>query len=864
MTDVVKNYIQDLFHIRASGSSVEETSYYPVLSNLLNEIGGQLKPKVSCIMNIANRGAGLPDGGLFTPDQFQNIQDEEVPLHLLPARGVIEAKGTNAYVLLIAEGEQVQRYLEKYNQVLITNFRAFVLARKDSNDAKSKLEIFCLAEDEHSFWSEAAAPSKFAEKVGYRLIDFIKRVILHPTILTDPEDVAWFMASYAREARARIDCIELPALSGLRDALEEALGLKFEGKKGDHFFRSTLVQTLFYGLFSAWVLWSKTGSSQKRFHWREAAWSLHLPIIRALFEQIATPSKLGPLKIDEILDWTEDVLDRVDKTAFFSTFEEKHAVQYFYEPFLEAFDPDLRKELGIWYTPPEVVQYMVSRVDDILKKELDIQEGLADRSVYILDPACGTGSYIVEVLNHIARNLIEKVGDALIADDLKHAALERVLGFEILPAPFVVAHLQVNQLLQDFGASLSEDRNERVGIYLTNSLTGWDFPEEVQKRLLFAEFETEREESSQVKRKKPILVVLGNPPYNGFAGVSPVEEHGLVEPYKKELVSTWGIKKFNLDDPYIRFFRLAERRIAEQTGKGVICYISNYSYISDPSFVVMRKRFLDEFDKIWIDCTNGSSRETGKRTPDGKSDPSIFSTKLNPEGIRVGTAICLLVRKPNTEKKSLVRFRHIWGTKKREELLESLNNEKFDDAYKIVEPNEKVRYSFRSSEAPRSYLMWPSIVDLSMVAPLNGPVERRGNSLIKFAADKCKLGVINDYLDPVKTNDLIRVLEPRFMESSGEFKAEKTRNLLLGRKMKYSETKIVAYPFKPLDVRHAYLDASLQPLFSRPSPELLELRNIPSNKFFITRDTADKYPEGPSLFIILVRFAIMIVFQGHA
>ena len=112
----------------------------------------------------------------------------------------------------------------------------------------------------------------------------------------------------------------------------------------------------------------------------------------------------------------------------------------------------------------------------------------------------------------------------------------------------------------------------------------------------------------------------------------------------------WGIKKFNLDDLYVRFFRLAERRIAEMTGKGVVSFISNFSYLGDPSFVVMRQRFLGEFDKLWFDCMNGDSRETGKLTPEGKPDPSVFSTEYNREGIRVGTAVCVIVRKDKRDK----------------------------------------------------------------------------------------------------------------------------------------------------------------------------------------------------------------------
>src|SRR5207237_854255 len=134
-------------------------------------------------------------------------------------------------------------------------------------------------------------------------------------------------------------------------------------------------------------------------------------------------------------------------------------------------------------------------------------------------------------------------------------------------------------LLQNLGAPLSEATKERVAVYLTNALTGWEPPKGPKQRLMFPELEEERDAAEHVKRDVPILVILGNPPYNAFAGVSPTEEQGLVEPYKEGLISEWGIKKFNLDDLYVRFFRLAERRITEKPpGKGVLCFISNFSY----------------------------------------------------------------------------------------------------------------------------------------------------------------------------------------------------------------------------------------------------------------------------------------------
>jgi len=297
-----------------------------------------------------------------------------------------------------------------------------------------------------------------------------------------------------------------------------------------------------------------------------AAWTLRVPVVQALFTQIATPHLLGSLGLVPVLDQATAALNRVDRRAFFNRFEQHHAVQYFYEPFLEAFDPELRKELGVWYTPPEIVEYMVARVDTVLREELDVPDGLADPRVYVLDPCCcGTGAYLVEVLEKIAQTLDEKGADALVAGDVKKAAMERVFGFEILPAPFVIAHMQLGLLLQNMHLPLAE--HERVGVFLTNALTGWESPHKHGQLSALPELEAERDAAEKVKQELPILVVLGNPPYNGFAGVSTAEEGELLAAYKSGL-SDWGVTKHYLDDLYIRFFRVAERRIAEMGNRG--------------------------------------------------------------------------------------------------------------------------------------------------------------------------------------------------------------------------------------------------------------------------------------------------------
>ncbi len=848
MTNVLEAYLEELRAIRSSGAAVKETSGYGALANLLNAIGCALKPKVRCFVHVKNSGSGLPDGGLFTTDQLKNT-DEEAPLLgiPLPARGVIEVKATDAEVDDVAGTKQIRGYVRHYGQVLVTNYRSFLLLERGDNGRPVRLESFQLARDEKSFWQAAAQPRKTALELGERFAEYLKRVLLQAAPLNNPKDVAFFLASYARDARSRVEAAQdLPQLAAIRAALEEALGMKFEAEKGEHFFRSTLVQTLFYGVFSAWVLWHKENPRRKNdFDWKSAAWTLHVPMIKALFEQVATPTKLGPLALVEVLDWTASALNRVDRSAFFERFVEDHAVQYFYEPFLEAFDPALRKQLGVWYTPPEIVQYQVARVDAALREELDIPDGLADSRVFVLDPCCGTGAYLVEVLRRIEKTLKEEKGEGALAElTLKQAAQNRVFGFEIMPAPFVVAHLQMGLLLQNLAVPLEDAKAERAGIFLTNALTGWDFAGENPKLANWPELEAERKGAGKVKQEKPILVILGNPPYNAYAGTSPEEEQGLVEPYKEGLIKKWGVKKFNMDELYVRFFRLAERRIAEKTGKGIVCYISNFSYLSDPSFVVMRERFLREFDTLWFDCLNGDSRETGKLTPEGKPDPSVFSTEYNREGIRVGTTVGLLVRQSTRRKSPQVFFRQFWGANKRAELLESLTVKNRVNDYEKARPDKENRFAFLPSKIVGNYPRWPRISELAAIPSFNGPVERRAFALISIERNAL-VSRMRAYFDQSVLDSKVAQIYPSLMMTGNRIIGPEARKKILG-EFSFDESRIVRYPFKPYDMRWCYLE-NLRPLFSEPSPQLLEQR-FQGNRFFITRDTADKDIEGPPFY----------------
>ena len=665
------------------------------------------------------------------------------------------------------------------------------------------LECFQLAGSVEEFDHRLETPRSFARQVSMGLGEYLSRALSHRTTLAEPKDLAWLLASYARDGLSRVEAVnESQSLESLRLALEAALGVRFEGEKGVRFFHSTLVQTLFYGIFSAWVLWARqTPPPDGRFNWRESVWHLRAPIMQALFQQLSQPDRLQPLGLVEVLDWTSVALNRVNRTAFFARFNEGEAVTYFYEPFLQAFDPDLRKQLGVWYTPIEVVRYMVQRVDRALQDDLGIVEGLAADNVYVLDPCCGTGAFLAEVLRQIANNLKNRGLGALTGSRVKHAALERVFGFEIMPAPFVVSHLQIGLTMQALDARLADDSIERAQVYLTNALTGWE--PQTTNLLPFPELEEERDRAERVKQETPVLVILGNPPYNAFAGVTIDEERELFEAYRK--TRKVKLKKSKgLIDLYVRFFRMAERRIAEKTGQGVVCFISNYSWLDGMSFAGMRERFLDVFDSIRIDCLNGDKYKTGKVTPDGSPDPSIFSTPSDPVGIQVGTAITTLVRKVNHTPAKEIGFRNLWGRTKREELMATATSDP-DALYDHIKPPLPLGLPFVRTAVSKNWFDWPTLTELY---PVSFPGAKTNRDSFLVDIDRSRLEVrISDYYDENLSHEVIAQRYPVIMRTATNYDARSTRETLLTLGGP-SESGFIRFAYRPFDVRWLYWEAN--------------------------------------------------------
>ena len=292
LTAAVETYFAELGRLSGSGGATEERSTYGPLAKLLDAVGATLKPKVFCVAEPVNHGAGHPDFGLYTSKQVQKGQPRKGQL---PERGVVEVKSLQWDTRATMVREQVSRYWGRYRLVLVTNLREFDLVGPDAKGGERTLESYRLADSGTEFARRLERPRTFARETGAGLGEYLSRALSHRAALTEPKDLAWLLASYARDGLARVETTDdSPALAAVRSALEEALGVRFEGEKGARFFHSTLVQTLFYGVFSAWVLWARQSSTPaSTFDWRTAVWHLRAPVLPSTVPAAFRPGPPG-------------------------------------------------------------------------------------------------------------------------------------------------------------------------------------------------------------------------------------------------------------------------------------------------------------------------------------------------------------------------------------------------------------------------------------------------------------------------------------------------------------------------------------------------------------------------------------------
>ena len=411
----------------------------------------------------------------------------------------------------------------------------------------------------------------------------------------------------------------------------------------DHF-ADMYAQTIAYGLFAARC----TNSGGGGFTRKDAAYLLPRtnPFLRRLFNQIAGPD------LDDRIAWLVDdlaqLLARADMEAILKDFGRRTAredpVVHFYESFLKEYDPKIRQMRGVYYTPEPVVSYIVRSIDHVLKTRFDRPLGLADAGVYVLDPAVGTATFLYMVIDQVHQAIISQGQKGLWNNYVAERLLPRIFGFELLMAPYAVAHLKLGLLLQETGYEFKSD--QRLGIYLTNTL------EEAGKRTdtLFARWITdESNAAARVKKEEPIMIVLGNPPYS----VSSLNRgdwiDGLLDDYKKDLRE----KKLNIDDDYIKFIRFAQWRI-EETDYGILGFITNSSYLDGLTHRRMRECLLNSFSTIHILNLHGSSRR-GEQAPGNIKDENVFD-------IQQGVAIGIFIKARDKARKR-VFYADLWGTR---------------------------------------------------------------------------------------------------------------------------------------------------------------------------------------------------------
>jgi len=869
-----------------------ELSYYPAIKTLLSKMLGRenLPSEVRASTSESRAGGGRdqPDFALYDGQGDYLVVSGEVKLPTDEVNEIAFSEETN---------DQIGRYLVQTGVVIVSNVRGFGLLTMRADFSRTQKRVAPadrVLEHVVELWPSKSSMEQrraISPDAAEDLYLLLETAVTRHAPIAEPESLAKILARQAKRAKAQLPAEFTHAVQGLAEDFGKALGVTFEGEEGEEFFRSSLIQTVFYGLFAGWTLWLRSGS-QDPFRWENLADHLTIPFLAELYYEFQHPRRIQELGLRPYLDLATETLHRVDTDAFFRRFQlptvRRHkdadaggeataAIVYFYEPFLEAFDPDLRKSLGVWYTPREVVQYQVRTVDRLIREELGCARGFADENVTVLDPCCGTGAYLIEVMQCVAEQLESEGAESLMGQALLDAATRRLIGFEILTAPFVIAQLQMFLILSELGAKPTAAH--RPAVFLTNALTGWDGPE--QMKLHFPELQAEYDAAHAVKHGNKIIVIIGNPPYNRFAGVPLSEEADLVDHYKgirrddkgrqvgpSELYARWGIRKQLLDDLYIRFFRLAERCIGERAAHGVVSFISNYSFYTGRSHPIMRASLLSSFDEIWVDCLNGDKYKTGKVIPKGlpdggTTDQSIFTTEHDPRGIQVGTGISTFLkrgRRKQANQAPIVHYRNFWGRSqaKREALVHSLELDTWATAKKAAaaarpegpqtferfEPQALSRWKLVPFSAQGGFDDWPAI-DQLFTSKLQGVNPNRGT---QGTVIEMRRGILEQRMREYfsdETHTRLKAEHPLFFESYAGYDAERVRDNL--RKFSsFDLSRVVPYVMFPLDARWLYFETEGK-LLNRPRPELYQ--NLQSNEFLVTVPEPRKESEARPLLL---------------
>jgi type I restriction-modification system DNA methylase subunit len=439
----------------------------------------------------------------------------------------------------------------------------------------------------------------------------------------------------------------------------------------EYSFADIYAQTVAYGLFTARIFSyerNKDDLISTEFN-RLTAWKLlpeTNPFLRRLFQDISerSPQELGDELIEaivEIISYLRVAKMEVILRDFHQKINQEDIVIRFYEDFLAAYKPQMRERRGVYYTPEPVVSYMVRSVDELLKDKFNKPLGIADPEVMILDPACGTGTFLLWIFQLIHKRfqespeaLTEGLEDKSWSGYVKERLLPRVFGFELLMAPYAIAHLKLGLFLEETGYQF--DSGKRLGVYLTNAL------EEATRKseVLFEEFIAEESnQAATIKQNEPIMVVVGNPPYSIHSQNLSSKVRTLVDEYRFVdglPIKEKGALQFekNIQNDYIKFIRFSQSKIS-QTGHGILAFITDNGYLDNPTFRGMRQNLMNSFDEIFLINLHGNSKRNEKN-PSGGKEENVFD-------IQQGVSISFLVKTDDQRNSLKIKYSEVWGTR---------------------------------------------------------------------------------------------------------------------------------------------------------------------------------------------------------
>ena len=616
---IFTGYFRDLAATARQGDAREE-SFYPALAAMLKAVAGGGRQHVHVTTLPKPTEGGNPDFRLW------NGADRIV--------GYVEAKRpTEERLDDVENSEQLRRYRSTFPNLLLTNFLEFRLyrngVREQTVPAARPLVLNQL---------QTAPPVERPEELAALLERFLDFAL--PRTFT-AESLAVELAKRTRLLRDVVrnqydaEANDPGMLRGFFDAFREYL----IGSLTPEEFADLFAQTITYGLFAARI---RAGEGFNR----RAAFD-NIPhtigVLRDMFRFIS----LGDLP--EPLAWCVDDLAEVLAVAdgpgiLGRYYREGRAcprlrsggsdpIVHFYETFLAQYDPDERERRGVYYTPEPVVGYIVRSLHGLLKSTFGLRDGLASAGVTLLDPAAGTMTFVAQAAQEAVAEFEAKYGSGGTADFIRQHVLRNFYALELMMAPYAVGHLKMSFFLEELGHRLEDD--ERMPFYLTNTL---DWKELEESRLPgISALAAESRLAGAVKKEKPVLLILGNPPYSGHSSNKGDWIRGLIDDYKRVDGKPLGEKNPKwLQDDYVKFLRYAQWKI-EQAGRGVVGMITNHSYLDNPTFRGMRQSLLRTFDDLYVLDLHGSALKK-ETAPDGSPDQNVFD-------IRQGVAIAFFVKR---------------------------------------------------------------------------------------------------------------------------------------------------------------------------------------------------------------------------